>query len=213
MRRICGDTALFGQAIERLLDDRDFVVEALLGYYVRFEPGSLFVAVEGGAVIGYLAGCVDTRRFDRLFSRRILPGLMMRFVSRGHWRRAESWRILMALARAGRARSRLLRSVLDPYPAHCHMNIAEGRRRGGAGSLLLARFLTYLEERSVPGIHVWTASGEGKAFFLKKGFGELGRCPAPRLPLETPDEVFLLGRAVSSENRKVESRGTPLGRL
>ena len=194
VRKICGDTGFYGQAIERLLEDRDLVVEALIGYYTDFEPESLFVAEKDGQVVGYLAGCVDTKRFERIFARRILPRLIARFITRGHWHSALSWKVLMSL---GRGRQRLLRSIVDTYPAHCHMNIDAGSRRGGTGSLLFARFLSYLEERNVTCIHVSTASKPGKAFFIKKGFSELGRYDAPSLPVETPAEILLLGRKLT----------------
>lgn len=199
VRRICGDTALYGQTIERLIKDRESVVDALIGYYTEFETESLLVADHEGEVVGYLAGCVDTKRFERLFSLHILPRLIARFVTHGHWHRALSWRVLAALGQTGHERQRILRSIVDAYPAHCHMNIAAGFRRRGVGALLFGSFLRYLVQRGARGIHVSTATEAGKAFFLKKGFTVLGRHPTPRLPVDTPEENWLLGKELLEE--------------
>jgi hypothetical protein len=87
-----------------------------------------------------------------------------------------------------------MRPILNAYPAHCHINIAAGFGRGGVGSELFASFENRLRQRCVRGIHVSASSEDGRAFFLKKGFTVLASYAAPRLHVDIPKEIYILGR-------------------
>lgn len=194
VRKICGDTALYGQKIELLISDRKFVVDVLLMYYTKFEPESLFVAEHEGKVVGYLAGCVDTKRFEHTFLYQILPSLIKQFLTQGHWHLLLSWRVFVAFSQAGQERQQILNRIIDTYPAHCHVNLSQHFQQKGIGSTLFSHFLLYLEEQDIRGIHVSTATEAGKAFFLNKGFKVVGKHLIPRLPVDTPKENWLMAR-------------------
>ena len=98
---ICFKTALYGYPIESLLNDSRLVADALVSYYIEYEKESLFIAEAGGRVIGYLTGSHDTRRFAYLFSRRIVPRLVARFLACGHWLRTGPRRVISSLAMVG----------------------------------------------------------------------------------------------------------------
>jgi GNAT superfamily N-acetyltransferase len=194
LREICFQTALYGQCVEPLCHDREFIAEAVLGYYTRFERESLFVAEADGRVVGYLTGCADTKRFKRLFASAIVPRLLVRFVGHGHWHRAGVWRIIVAVTVLGLRRYRVVRRIVAEYPAHCHIDIAPDAQRAGLGSKLLEAFFDRLKSDGVKGIHVSTPTGPGKRFFAKRGFVLLSRHPAPALAGVSPGEVWLMGR-------------------
>jgi GNAT superfamily N-acetyltransferase len=194
LRDICFQTALYGQPIGKVIADRELVAGALLGCYLRFERESLFVAEREERAVGYLAGCLDTRQFERAFACRMLPGLCWRFAAGGHVVRPRSWQVVMALLRTGLRRSGLMRAVFGRYPAHCHINLAAEARQKGIGSQLLAAFLAHCRARAVPGIHISTPSGPGKAFFAKAGFARLASYPAVPLGGVDPGEVWLMGK-------------------
>ena len=200
IRDICVETALYGQSIEPLCNDREFVAEAVLGYYTRFERGSLFVAEADGRVVGYLTGCADTKRFERIFARAIVPRLLFRFVRHGHWHRIGVWRIIVAVTVLGLRRYLVVRRIMAEHPAHCHIDIAPDAQRTGLGSKLLEAFFDRLNSDGVKGIHVSTPTGPGKRFFTKMGFVLLSRYPAPALAGVSPGEVWLMGRNL--DNRK-----------
>jgi len=193
VRALCAATALYGQPIAPLITDAGLAADALSSYYTEFEPESLFVAEESGAVTGYLAGCVDTRRFERVTARRIAPRLIATFVARGLVFRRGSWRVMAGLLAAGVRRARVMRAILPAYPAHCHVNVAAQTRRSGAGTALWGAFHERLEARAVSGVHVSTPTAAGKLFFGRVGFTILARYPAATLGGVSPGEVWIMG--------------------
>lgn len=196
IRRICGDTAVYGGAAECVAFGRETVVDALLNYYTDHEPESLFVAESAGKAVGYLAGCVDTRRFERVFLKRIMPGLVIRAAFSGSLLHAAGWRIISALARAAFLRQKLLGGIIKTYPAHCHINIAADSQKMGLGSRLFNTFIAHLAARNVSGIHLSTPTEAGKRFFEKLGCEVLARYPAPRLCGESPLEIWIMGKKI-----------------
>lgn len=198
VRALCVATALYGRPITPLVPDAGIVADALSSYYTDREPESLFVAEEAGAVTGYLAGCLDSRRFERDAARRVAPRCAAAFVARGLWLRAGLWRAAAALLAAGVRRHRIMRGVIPPYPAHCHVNVAAGGRRRGAGTALWAAFRERLESCAAPGVHVSAATEAGKRFFGRAGFGILARYPAPRLGGVSPGEVWIMGLTIAA---------------
>jgi len=196
VRKICGDTAFFGQKIELLINDRKLVVDALILYYINFEPESLFIIEHEGEVVGYLSGCVDTKRYDRTFSRHILPILIKQFFTHGHWYSPLSWQLFIAYRKTAQERQRIINRLLEMYPAHCHMNLSRDFQHKGFGSQLFSHFLRYLVQHDIKGIHVSTATEAGKAFFQNKGFIVLGKHPMPKFPVDAPKENWLMGREI-----------------
>lgn len=196
VRRISCDTAVYGEPIDSFFPDRRFVADALVEYYTAFEPVSLFVAESDGAVVGYLTGCAQTRRYERLFMLRILPCLMWRCTLRGHWFRGSFWRLAYVEVQATCRSFQVGRSVLILYPAHCHMNMETGFRHAGIGTQLLEAFLSRLRAQGVPGIHIITATEPGKEFFHKSGFSVLVRYPSPEAPGLDSREVWIMGKKI-----------------
>src|SRR5438270_185152 len=115
VRRICCDTAWHGQPIDPVFSDRDFLADAVVGAYSRVEPESMFVAESGGKVVGYITGCRDTRRFARLFLRRVFPELAAKFFTRGLWR-PRPLRFFLRQAWAGIRHAPDRRAVVAAYP-------------------------------------------------------------------------------------------------
>ena len=194
IRRIAYETALYGQPMESLFHGRPLVSEALISYYTEFEPEALFVAESQGRVIGYLTGCLDTRRFESFFNRRILPRLFWICLKEGYWLKPLFWRLLAAGGQAASRWPRIRDRVLIRYPAHCHMNLETGSRHAGTGSALLKTFFDYMTAHQVRGIHILSATEAGKAFFTKSGFVRLAKYPAARLPGITRREVWVMGK-------------------
>lgn len=193
VQAICAATALYGRPIAACIPDAAFAADALTRYYTEFEPESLLVAEERGAVTGYLAGCLDTRRCARLTVWGVVPRVAAAFVLRGHVFRAGWWRIAAALLAAGPARVRAMRGVSAAFPAHCHINVAEGARGAGAGTALWEAFRVRLESCRAPGVHVSTPTAAGKAFFARAGFELLSRYPAVPLGGVSPGDVWIMG--------------------
>jgi len=201
IRRICYDTALYGRPIEPLFPDPVFIGEAWIRYYVAYEPEHLWIADVDHEVAGYLTGSADTRRSISRFKTRILPRLIGRFLLKGHWMSPLFWRLLWSYGVRRTHVSDRRAEVIEKYPAHCHMNLAEGYRCRGIGAQLLRRFLGQLQTEGVPGIHVSTATHGGQSLFAKEGFVELARIPAPPLTEESPKEILIMGKDLKIKGR------------
>lgn len=194
VRRICAGTALYGRPVGSFASDPEFIVDGLLLYYTEFEPESLFVAENSGGVIGYLAGCVSTQRFDYMTVRYIAPRLAFRFFTQGICFHAWAWQLIAALAHVWIYRRASLGRALSAYPAHCHVNMDPAYRRAGAGAALCETFIGYLRSRGVKGIHISSPTEAGKRFFAKRGFELLATHPAPVLAGISPGEIWLMGK-------------------
>jgi N-acetylglutamate synthase-like GNAT family acetyltransferase len=194
VRAICCDTAFYGKPIETVFKDRDLIADSLISYYAMFEADSFFVAESEGSVVGYLTGCADTERFNRLYRQAVVPRLFGKFLVRGHWLRWSVWRLLATLLPAARQLQRARQSLYGGYPAHCHLNLAMQVRRSGTGTKLLQAFQAHLIDREIRGVHASGATDQGKAFFAKAGFEILATCPLPRMSVPTPSQAWVMGK-------------------
>lgn len=198
VRRICADTADYGQPIERVFPGREWISDAVIEGYLRFYPDLVFVAEEAGSVAGYLTGCTDTRAYLRQYARRLSPTLVGSFLWRGLFLRWTAWRFVVQLVRQARWHGRAWFPVLDAYPAHCHINLRADISRGGVGTQLLTAYLDILRAKHVPGIHISTGTGPGKAFFAKHGFVTLATHPGMSRPQAPAPEVWIMGKTLTN---------------
>lgn len=73
------------------------------------------------------------------------------------------------------------RDLTASYPAQLHINLTDGARGRGIGSLLINHFCEVVAKRSVPGVHAVTGAGlRNVGFYNRNGFIERGRIPGPR---------------------------------
>lgn len=130
--------------------------ERWFGHYLKTDPASFLLALDGnGAVIGYLAGCLDS------FS--------------------EAARIIISDISFY---TPAFCSALRDYPSHFHINVKPGHQGQGVGRLLLARFFQLCRERSSPGIHVVTGpKSRAVDFYRACGFVPLAVPEAEDLAL------------------------------
>ena len=169
------------------------------GPYLAIEPATCFVAAEGGAVVGYVIGTPDTRRFEAACEAGWWPRLRRRYVApqpdetdpRG-WTLDERLRHLV---------HRPLHSpddVVAGHPAHLHLNllpVAEGR---GVGRALLTEALGALAAQGAPGVHVGVSptNARGLRFWSRSGF----------VPVRQDPGVDWLGRPVPDVSRRAARR-------
>lgn len=198
VRRICFETALYGQPIAALCNDPVLVSDALVGPYIRILPEHLFVAEIGRDVAGYLAGCLNAARLDGYYRRALAGTLIRRFLVARHWTRRASWRFAWyAALHANRVQS-LAQPLLKEFPAHLHINADARYQRQGLGSALLQRFELDVRAAGVPGIHASTSTDAGRRFFALHGFHPLAHATAPSLASGQPVHLTLMGKRLSS---------------
>ncbi len=175
VRQLAGDTAHFGDPIERFFDAREVFLDVFAAYYTDVVPAYLWVAYEGDTLLGYLMGCPDTHDHYVHF--------------RSNATRV-AWRVLMlhyhgVFTRKSLAYiwhyARLSVPYLDltPYPAHLHINTRADWRGRGIGTALMHAYLAQLRNENIPGVHLETSSENKIAvpWYEKLGFRLLQRTP------------------------------------
>jgi GNAT superfamily N-acetyltransferase len=179
VRQICADTADAGQPVERFFPDREVIADLLTNYYTQFEPQSTFVADDGGGVVGYLTGCLNTKRFVRVETWRIAPVVFVKALVRGTLWHPQTLRLLRANIGLWLTGGHAGRPSLHDYPAHLHINIQDGFRGHGLGQDLVKTFCDRAVEAGVRGVHanVSADNPRGSHFFEQLGFIEIYREP------------------------------------
>ena len=200
VRRICYDTALYGQPLESLVSDFRLATDIYMLYYLRYEPESLFVAEVEGRVVAYLAGCLDTARFEAIYRRRIGPRLILNFLARGHWRRRQSWRLVFGGVRHHQVWGRYHDLLRDGYPAHLHINVDACCREHHLGARLLEAFLALARNREIPGVHISTSSERAMTFFQRGGFGIIATGHTVSVADGSQVPMWLMGLKLAATN-------------
>ena len=169
VRSICHETGYMGESAAWCWRDRESFADLFSGYYTDLEPESAFVAEAGSRVVGYLLGCVDSRRATAptaILRRHLLRrGIVLRPGTAGFF-----WRSVLDLCRDPGVPQGELR---DPrWPAHLHIDLLPEARGRGVGGALMRRWLELLTRQSSPGCHLGTfhENTHGIAFFERMGF-------------------------------------------
>ena len=170
VREICCDTADQGEPVEHFFTDRPVFADVLTRYYTDFTPATVWVAEQDGHVVGYLTGCLDTRRFLRTMARRIVPAALLKALVRGSlWQRVVRKNLRIPTSHR--------QQFAAEYPAHFHLNLRAGCRGRGAGRQLLEKFLAQARQADVAGIQAGVSETNvaGRKFFECAGFVALAR--------------------------------------
>ena len=188
VRRLCCDTVLRGEPVDRLFSDREVVADLLTRYYTDEEPQACWVAEEAGRVIGYLTGCLDRRRHQWRYPVGIVPRACFRAMAGGALCRRETWRWLRAVLRTWRLGGSGLLRIPDSYPAHLHINLAREARGRGIGERLVKRFLRQADAACVRGVY---AAVRGDNPPARRFFERLGFVPVARSRVVFPVEELM----------------------
>ena len=185
LRQICCDTADAGQPIENFFPDREVFGDLLTNYYTQHEPSSTFVADNDGDVVGYVTGCLETKRFLRVMIWRIVPVVLINALLRGTLWHPQTVRLLRAnLGLWLKHGKRTAQERLDGYPSHLHVNVRQGFRGQHLGHRLIETFCERARAAGSPGVHAGVSAENPSArhFFEGLGFQELHREARMRKP-------------------------------
>lgn len=201
LRRISCATAFLGLPLSLFVDDDVIVADILTRYYTDFEPQSCFVAVAGNTVVGYIIGSVNAKKARQIFMRQIMMPALWRAVRKGIFLKENALRFLRHLMV-----SVIKGEFRDPdfshlYPATLHINIDKNFHRHRIGSKLIARYLEYLQNDHITGVHLGTISSSAKEFFIKNGFSLLYSGRRSYLCYITKDiaNYYILGKKLSEQ--------------
>lgn len=172
VRRIACDTADSGEPIENFFLDRELAADLLTAYYTDINPSSTWVAINDGDVVGYIAGCLDSKRYLQTMACRVFPWSLLRAFGRRKFWKAQTLRVFRSCVRTGGRCGTYRIRYLERFPAHLHINVQPGFRGKNAGKLLLHTFLEHAVENRARGIHVATREKNlaARFFFERHGF-------------------------------------------
>lgn len=172
--RVClltGDAGRDGTGVYR---DPDLLGHVYVGAYIVGQPGTELVLVDEEGVAGYLLAADDTRAFEAWTDREWWPSLRDRYPLR-----------VDDTPDAGLVRlihdpERTPDAVVQEYPAHLHIDLAERARGQGMGRVLIERLLADLRARDVRGVHMGVAAANQNAidFYGHLGFEVLDGDPS-----------------------------------
>lgn len=173
MRHVTFQTGYMGEPIDWLWRDPESFADLLTTYYTDREPESLLVGELDSGVVGYLMGCVDSRRVRgaaAVAARGIIRrGGMVRPGVAGFL-----WRSIFDAMRDGSVPDEYLEDSI--WPAHLHINLLPAARGRGAGGALMSAWLERLRSGGCPGVHLGTffENHNAIAFFESRGFRRHG---------------------------------------
>lgn len=184
IRSLFYETGYMGEPATWYWSHEESFAEIWSTYYTDNEPESLFVAVRGDRVVGFLTGCVDTHAAPSPASAvtraAVRYGLFFRPGAA-----AFLWRGLFdTLTQLGTPSGELD----DPrWRSHLHINLLREARGCGAGRALMEAWFDRLAEVGSPGCHLGTLHENERAiaFFERMGFeryGEPQLAPGMRTP-------------------------------
>ena len=145
-------TAFRNRGHAAVLDDAELFADYWTRYYVEVEPGSCLVLEEDGEIHGCLLGCLDSRRFQRVMAKAVVPRVIARLVRASFRRERRDARSFLrwSITRGWREAPPV---DLDRYPAHYHLNLLPGAYGERMYSRMALRFVEYAADRGVCGIH------------------------------------------------------------
>lgn len=182
LRQICCDTADAGHPVERFFPDREVFADLLTDYYTETEPQSVFIADNGGEVVGYVTGCVNTKRFVRAMTWRIVPAVFVKALFRGALWHPQTVRLLRVNLSLWLENGYRNDATIREYPAHLHVNVRHGFRGQRLGQQLVEAFCERAHMAGASGVHAGVSAENAPAchFFEEQGFAEVHREPRCR---------------------------------
>jgi GNAT superfamily N-acetyltransferase len=175
VRWICCETGFIGNPQEAVFIGREEFADLWSSYWTDYEPESAFVAEVEGRVEGYILGCLDTPRQEKIWNQAIVPRVARRLLRPAWWKHSINRRFIRAMVRS-RLRHEFnapLRDIIASYPAHLHTNIGDPAMRGlGLGGAMMRALFQYLRQKGVKGVHLGTTSHNRPAvpFYEHVGF-------------------------------------------
>lgn len=179
IRRLCCDTADCDRPIEGVFPDREIAADLLTSYYTEYEPSSIWIAEEGGEVIGYALGCMDNRRFGLVMNWILLPAIAVKAFKRGLFFDKKVWQVLGAMSRNWPRLSRWRKDSFNSHQAHLHISVSPRHRRRQAGARLIGAAVEQAAKAGATEISASVHSGNttARTFFERMGFEMRERYP------------------------------------
>ncbi|MBE1293848.1 MAG: GNAT family N-acetyltransferase [Rhodobacteraceae bacterium] len=168
------ETGQAGDDATSLYKDPKMLGHIYTAPYVVLAPELVFVAEVNGQVAGYVCGVANSRAFEAELEEKWWPALRERHLAPDVSRKA-SWT-------ADELRAEWIHNpaptpdyVVDPFPAHMHMNLMPNARGCGLGRRLFDTWLEAAQAFGVGPVHIGAdpKNAGGMAFWRAMGFERL----------------------------------------
>lgn len=174
IRKLCCDTAYFGDPCEEFFPDRELLADLIMNYYTDYEPEHTWVAEYRDDIIGYLCAGISEARYNYLVTLKVLPfSFLKAFARRKIWDIRTS-RLIKYNVRSFFTKEVVLKKAdCKKYSVHIHQNIKQGFRGKGIGSELVEAMLKEIKDKA-SGIRFRALRQKpGFFFFEKYGFKKI----------------------------------------
>ena len=170
---ICLKTGNSGQDATHLFSDPLVLGHIYVGPYMEFEPQSVFILEDDQGPCGYIMGVLDSQTYYQWMHSEWLPKIRVNYKkptgNPDTWDETEKITDLLFHPVSQR--------LLPDYPAHLHIDLLSRAQGKGQGKLMMDRFIDYLRNNKIPGLHLDLSSRNDRAFnfYRKYGMEELDR--------------------------------------
>ena len=170
---ICLKTGNSGQDATHLFSDPLVLGHIYVGPYMEFEPQSVFILEDDQGPCGYIMGVLDSQTYYQWMHSEWLPKIRVNYKkptgNLDTWDETEKITDLLFHPVSQR--------LLPDYPAHLHIDLLLRAQGKGQGKLMMDRFIDYLRNNKIPGLHLDLSSRNDRAFnfYRKYGIEELDR--------------------------------------
>src|ERR1700743_2333111 len=170
---ICLNTGDGGQDATHLYGDPRLLGHVYAGPYLAHAPQCCFVVEDDAGVGGYVVGTADTRAFEEVLARAWWPALRARYPDPGKDAKTPDERMQRLIHRPARTPAR----IVEPYPAHLHIDLLPRLQGRGLGRRLLDRWRAAVGRPTHLGVGLRNERAVG--FYRAYGFAEVERHGPP----------------------------------
>ncbi len=148
--------------------------------YALLEPGLALVVEDEHGVAGFAVGTADTAAWERKLEQDWWPALRHRYALPAE-ADAPAWSPDQRRAFMIHRPAATPAAVVQPYPAHLHLNLLPRLQGRGIGTKLLDRWTGLANARGAKALHVAVnrANVGGASFWRKMGFTDLALAGLP----------------------------------
>lgn len=185
---ICAQTAIFGEPLERLFQDRKLFSKLTTWYYLTYEPDHCYVLTHNKTVVGYIMGCLNEEQYHkhRVNPLHVLYALFKYFTYDKHTKKVFKEIVL-------EVKNFNLKVPKDT--GHLHINLMPGYRRIGFGQQLLEKVYADAKEKNLKNMYAMvfsTSFSIGDKFFEKCSFTVLDKIKTDIYSSIIKEPVYLL---------------------
>lgn len=172
LRKLCCDTAYFGDSCDVFFPDRELLADLIMKYHTDYEPEHIWVAEHKKCIVGYISACFDETKYKRIMLFRIVPVSLIVALIRGKMWSMKTFKMIAYFFSASFLKeTKLVKLDQRNFPVHIHQNIKNGFRSRGIGGKLLEAFINEATRNRIQGIKFKTLRQKPCfSFFEKCGF-------------------------------------------